>query len=219
MILAASAPVSPCQMPRPTNIQIIPKTGKVALNTSYTRDQMQGTKINTINPYGFDKKTHTNGYMSGELKSYSSVKLDYTIAKNGGVCLFYDQIKVTFEINPTIVIAKELADDLDKCLYRAVYEHEMKHVTTDRRVINKSANAIGQALMNGLSSRGFMVGPIAQEDAEAVAERMKETAAQLIDFEYKKLEIDRQEQQQAVDSLEEYERVGNLCQKRLRFEK
>ena len=125
------------------------------------------------------------------------------------MCIWYDKIDLKIEISPEIVIAKEVAED--PCRYKVTKEHELKHVMVDRKIVNKYAKTMGQKLFDGLKSRGFMVGPVKAERAQAVAQRMQETVGQLIEWEYKKMEIERAEKQQAVDSLEEYERVGNAC--------
>ena len=70
---------------------------------------------------------------------------------------------------------------------------------------------MGQKIYDGLKSRGFNIGPVNPQDANDIAKRMHETVAQLIELEFKKMEIERTEKQQAVDTLEEYERVSAQC--------
>ena len=212
MTLAASEK-SICKMPKPTEINVVPYTKEVTVDTSQTLAEIQKATMDTINPYGFGTQSHTNGYMRGGIQTSHSIKLDHKfVYRNRAVCLWYDKIELKISITPEIVIAKEVAED--KCRFRAVKGHEMKHVMVDRKIVNKYAKSMGQKIYSGLKSRGFMVGPIEASRAQEVAKRMQETVGQLLEVEFKKMEIDRSEMQQAVDSLEEYERVSAMCDKK-----
>lgn len=210
LILAASPASELCQMPKPASINVRPRASKTQYDYSQTLEQLASTEIDTINPYGFDSISHTNGYMKGRIAMKPYVKVDYKhYPKYGAVCLWYDTVNLDIQIDPTIVIAKEVAKD--KCMLNAVREHELKHVRVDREIVNKYAKTMGKKLHDGLKQRGFLVGPVRQEDAQAIVTRMQETVGQLVEMEYKKMEIKRAERQQAVDSLEEYTRVSNEC--------
>jgi len=212
LTLASAEPSAVCHMPKPAEIRVIPKTSAVKYDITQTRDEIQRYNIDTINPYGFDSNSHTNGFMRGIIRMQPFVKLDYkNVLGNRALCIWYDTIELRIEIEPEIVIAKEVAED--PCQYRAVKEHELKHVMADRKIVNKYARSMSRKVYQGLKSRGFMVGPILGEDAQKVADRMQETVGQLVELEYKKMEIERAEKQQAIDSLEEYQRVSAICDK------
>jgi hypothetical protein len=199
-----------CQIPRPAAISVVPKSAELVIDSAQSLAAIQTQKIDTINPYGYDVSAHTNGYMSGTLGMQSAVYLDYSIdSKTGGLCIWYDKVAVTIDLEPKIVIASEVAKD--RCMSRAVLEHEKKHVTADRKIANKFAKSIGKIIYDGLEQRGFLVGPIPQASAQDTADRMKETVGQLIALQAKKMDIERAEAQQAIDSLEEYQRVKAQC--------
>ena len=210
LVLASSSTDALCQMPKRADISVIPSAADVVYDTSKTLKEIQKQHVDTINPYGFNQTTHTNGYMSGLITMQPRVKLDYARAGNlDAACIWYDSVALDIRIEPEIVIAKEVA--ADRCMYKAVKEHELKHVMVDRKIVNKYAQSMGRKIFDGLKQRGFIVGPIPSENAAAVADRMRETVAQLVEIEYKKMEIERTEAQQAVDSLEEYQRVSAEC--------
>jgi len=210
LTLASFDPSALCYMPQPAKINVNPRTKTVTYDTSQTLAEIQQYDIDTINPYGFNANTHTNGFMRGQINMKPHVKLNYrNVMRNQGVCLWYETINLDISIEPTIVIAKEIA--ADPCRYNAVKNHELKHVMVDRKIVNKYAKSMGQKIYDGLKSRGFNVGPVAPKDANEIAKRMHETVGQIIELEFRKLEIERAEQQQAVDSLEEYERVRAEC--------
>lgn len=211
-ILAASTPLE-CDMPAPTQISVVPRTSKLVIDTNLSHADMQKQAVDTINPYGYGKVTHTNGFMKGDLKFQARVLLDYAQMPQyeSAFCVWYKEVEITIDIKPEIVIANEVAQD--KCMYKAVLEHEMKHVHVDRKVTNKFAQTVGKKVFDGLAERGFKAGPMKAEHVEKINERMKKTVEQLVEFEFRKFEIERQEAQQAVDSLEEYEAVSAKCPK------
>lgn len=213
LTLASLEPTALCKMPEPTEINVIPRTAEVKYDTSQTRAELQKYDIDTINPYGFGSNTHTNGFMRGSISMQPEVSVDYKfVLANRAVCIWYDTINLNISITPEIVIAKEVAED--PCEFSVTKEHELKHVMVDRRIVNKYAKTMGKKVYEGLKSRGFMVGPVKANVAQQIVNRMQETVMQLVELEYKKMEIERAEKQQAVDSLEEYERVNSACDNR-----
>lgn len=208
--LTSSHALAACVIPAPTKINVIPKSGEVVYDTSKTQAQMAAVNVDTINPYGFDTHSHVQGFSSGGIDLRHSVKLGYApVMNNQGACIWYESIDITLSISPHITIASELLSN--QCRFDAVKEHELKHVNVDRIVVNNAAQSIGKNVHNALKSRGFIVGPVAFESAQDIADRMQHTVGQIMEFELKKLEVERAEKQQAVDSLEEYQRVSSLC--------
>ncbi len=209
LVLAASNPV--CKAEKPTEINIKPVSQKVGLNTSTSLANMQGLETSTVNPHSFGGISVMQGYAESKIQIKWSIKLDAAPAKGtrDGICIWYENITVEFDVDPTIHLAKEVNADL--CMRKAVYEHEMKHVKTDRRVINKYSAIIGQVLSTELRKRGFVAGPLKIEHAADIAKRMQETVTQLIRHQNKKFDIERAEAQAQVDTLEEYERVAAKC--------
>lgn len=210
VVLASSGDV--CKMPKPTEITITPSTEKVQVISNKTLAEMQNEQIDTINPHSFNGVSVTQGFAQGKIRMQAEVKLDSQAVMRGRAgCIWYETINVKFLIDPYIYIAKEVQKD--RCMGRAVLEHEMKHVHVDRQVVNKYSREVGRKIFEGLEQRGFIAGPIRPEDYEATAERMRQTVKQIIDLEMKRLELDRLDMQTAVDSKEEYDRVAAQCPK------
>lgn len=211
LALAGAPAASVCVPPQPADISVSPSTAELVIDTSRPLDEMlRPEDTDTINPYGYEAVTQIHGFMSGRIGLRHLTKLGHRIdKKTGGVCLWYEKVEIGIEIEPEIVIASEIADH--RCMYEATLEHEMKHVMVDRQIANKYAQTIGRKIYDGLAARGFYVGPIAREHAQDAASRMQRTVGQLLDLEYKKMEVERREIQQGIDSLEEYNRVSALC--------
>lgn len=208
LVLAAGQPA--CIAPQPAQISVKPRTAEVQLDTTNTLGQLQTVQTDTINPHSFGGVSYLQGFASGRIAVKPSVKLNYTQDKRtGAVCLYYETITIDISIDPKIYIAKEVHED--ECMGKATLEHEMKHVKADRQIVNKYAGIMGQKIFKGLEERGFTAGPFAPEHVQQAAGRMQKTVFQLLELEYKRMELDRAEAQGGVDSAEEYDRVDALC--------
>ena len=208
LILAGAKPQ--CEMPKLTEINVRPFAQELKYDYSQGMDQLQGQASGTIDPYSFHGVTRTQGLMKGAITLKQEVKLDYqTFPRYGAACIWYDEINIDIEIDPTIVIAKEVYKD--RCMYHAVLEHEMKHVNEDRRVVSEYAQIIAQKVYKALKERGFKSGIVKAEHAQEIATRMQTVVYQTVEHEYKKLELDRAERQRAIDNIQEYERVSAEC--------
>lgn len=202
---------NPCPLVKAAQINVVPATQKVRYDYSNTLAQLQQTDVDTINPYGFSGVTSVNAYMNGKVSIKPQVRIGRrSDPRMGASCLWYDTIDVRIEIAPTIVIAKEIYNDA--CLRRVTIDHEMKHVNVDRQIVNKYAKIIGQKIYSAIEARGFRTPPVPNEHVPGMNERMSKVIAQVVEFENNKMQIERMEVQQAVDSLEEYERISTLCE-------
>lgn len=210
LVLAGGLSDSMCRMPGRTEINVIPKSLDVQYDYTQSLDDIQGAATGTISPHSFEGLSLTQGFMKGAIRISQKVNLDYqTFPGHRAVCLWYDAIDITIEINPTIVIAKEVAED--RCMKRAVLRHEMKHVKVDREIINKYARTIGKTLYKELKDRGFKSGFVSPEHVQDMADRMQTTVYKLVEHEYKKMEIERVEEQRDIDSLHEYKQIADRC--------
>lgn len=212
LVLAASSgnPQDLCPAHPPTNINVIPKTENVKYDSEKTLKELQAQDTDTVDPYGFHGTSITQAYMSGTIQPTQKVQLDYGPVKGyRAICLWYKDITIELKIDPTIFMAKELY--ADRCMRKALIEHELKHVKVDREVVNEYARSMGQKLLTELKSRGFTAGPVPEDKAQDVAQKMHHVVNQILELEYQKLEIDRKERQRAVDNLGEYNRVDELC--------
>jgi hypothetical protein len=212
LTLASAGQSQLCQMPKPTEINVIPRSAPVKYELNRTMADIQSEHIDTVNPYSHDTQSHTAGFMKGSIGMSHEVQLDTKfLPRYNAYCIWFETVDLKIEIDPTLFIAKEKAQD--PCEYRVIKEHELKHVTVDRQIVNKYSATMGRKIYDGLKTRGFMVGPVRAENAQKTITRMQKIIGQLISLEKQKMNIERQERQQAVDSLEEYERVNAACDK------
>ncbi len=209
LILAGA---STCPKQEATKINIIPYTAKVKYDYHQSLKRIQRYSTDTVDPYGFHGQTITQGFMKGQIELRQRIKFGQIKNKRSGIgCVWYNEITVNINIDPTIVIAKELYRD--KCMRKAILDHELKHVRVDREIVNKYAKIMGEKLMVALKSRGFSAGPFELRRMKEVTSKMQRVVQQILELEYKKLGIEREERQREVDSLNEYNEVDSKCPK------
>ncbi|MCB1840069.1 MAG: hypothetical protein KDI61_07395, partial [Alphaproteobacteria bacterium] len=170
LVLAAADP-SACPAPPPAKLNIIPTTAELKFDTTQTLAELQNYSMDTVDPYGFHGMTYTQAFMKGSIIPGYKVKIGHSFTKKyNAFCLWYEDITVTIDIDPTIVIAKEFYGN--SCMRKAIIGHESKHVKVDRVLVNEYAKNIGQKLYDELSARGFSAGPVPSEYAEDTVKRM-----------------------------------------------
>lgn len=148
--------------------------------------------------------------MSGEIRVEHQIGfVQERYEQMNKACLHYDSLSVTMVINPTIYIAREHKPGT--CRYKAILEHEKKHVEADRIVVNKYAKRIGDALRFALGKYGSSFGPFEAGQVEAVQTRLQDYIGDIVKEEVARMNEERITRQQAIDSLEEYERVRKMC--------
>jgi hypothetical protein len=210
LVMATASGHQLCQMPKPTEIEVIPHASPVEFDYSQSLEDLQGIETDTIDPLAFNGISIHQGYMKSSIRVQPHIKLGTRVYQAyDAVCVWYDTITIDIEIDPTITIAREVADD--DCMGEAVRNHEMKHVRALRKVVNKYADSMGREVYEQLKERGFVAGPAPQKHAEQIADRMYKTVEQVIELEYKKMEIENAEAQGQIDSREEYEYISGLC--------
>lgn len=210
LLILASSGAPACPVAPASKLNIVPSAKEVKYDTKQSLKKLQEYSMDTVDPYGFHGTTITQAFMSGRILPSYNIKIKNVYSpKYDAYCLWYEDITVKLEIDPTIVIAKELNENM--CMRKSLIEHELKHVKADRIVVNKYAKSIGKKLYDELNSRGYSAGPIPAAYAKETAEKMQKIVGQILEFEFRKLELERMEMQRSIDSLGEYNRVNELC--------
>ena len=176
-------------------------------------DKLTNKSRNAYTPYGADAKTKTMGLHSRNLDFDGDIAAEGRVNKSTGEsCIGLSSIRLNFKvIDPTVFIAKEVR--LGSCQFRAIREHELKHVQVDRDVINKYSALIGKAIQDEFNHNVYIAVPFptGQEDAKKAyltARIQAVIAANMAQF-----KIEHTRLQQQVDTIEEYQRVENMCPK------
>ena len=208
-ILASSGGL--CDMGKQPEINVIPQAEDTVYDSSQSLAQIQNYDMDTVNPYGLHHTTYTNAFMRGGVKMETEVSIMSRSSKAMGAgCLGYNQINVTLKLAPEIVIGHEIY--MDACMRKSVLTHELKHVAVDRLMVNKYANIIGNKIYDTLKAQdGFVVGPIPLSRMDSTQAAMRKLISQIVDTEFQRLNLERRDRQQEVDSLGEYDSVIDHC--------
>ena len=161
-------------------------------------------------PYEPGTKTITKGLHKARVNFKTNFKVSkITNRQTGEVCMSYTEVNVFFHVDPTIFITNQHPPGT--CEHAAIKEHELKHLMADREVINDYSLWIGQAIQDDFNRYGYTWGPMPQIEETTNFQEMKDTLNGLVKPMIQEFSKDRQQRQNAIDSLEEYERVANMC--------
>lgn len=201
-----------CRAKSAPRLEIKTSTDRVIWNFSKSEKDLNHFNIDTVNPYGKEVITDVGGLMQGGIMLKEQMRfntLTYTTAQQ--ICYWYDQIEITLHIQPTIYIAREFPQG--SCKHNAIREHELKHISVDREIVNKYAALIGQALKKEVD-RQPVFGPYLVSQSPQVEAYLKSRLDTLLRAYSTQMDQERRQRQQKVDSLEEYERVNTLCREK-----
>jgi hypothetical protein len=199
-----------CQLKKAPEITVSASDTNVKYDHTKTKAQLGNFDIDTVSPYGPNVQTHVGGLMSGEVSISQQMRFMHeTYPALNTACLYVDQINVRIHIKPVVYIAREFPKT--GCMYKAIMEHEKKHVRVDRYIVNKYTNILVRALDAQLKKTNAAHGPMALSDIKSYQEKLNEVFNQTVSRYSKQMSNERRILQQQVDSLEEYERVRNQC--------
>jgi hypothetical protein len=145
-----------------------------------------------------------------EAKTTFEQKMNYTVEKfsSGITCLYVDKIILQVTSSPSVWVANDFPPG--SCMYSAVREHEMKHVHAEQAVLTTHIGRLKDALVN-VSRYRTVFGPGSEQD---VRQRYDDYVAQVntvVNDEFTVYKYDEGKAQQAIDTLQEYQRISHLC--------
>ena len=198
-----------CRVVRPPQVSIKTDTDKINWVFNLSQRQLNNFDVDTINPYGNSVHTDVGGLMKGGINMVQTMRFN-TVTHNGlkQSCLFYDSVSVQLKIEPSIYIAREYAPG--SCRHNAIKEHELKHINVDRMIVNKYAQLIGRAIKTEIDKRA-LYGPVSITQEESIRQLMRTRMEGILRKINTQMENERRTRQQAIDNIQEYERVNNLC--------
>ncbi len=199
-----------CQLKQSPRIDISASDTSVRYDHTKYQEQLDTLGTDTKSPYGEGVRTHVGGLMSGEVSVSQNIRImqeTYPTLNSG--CLYIDSVKVNIHIKPTIYIAREFPKE--GCMYAAVMEHEKKHIAVDRKIVNKYTNLIVHGLDKALKKAGYAQGPYSTGRLETEQKRIQDYTQAIVNAYAQQMTEERKRLQQEVDSLQEYQRVNNLC--------
>ena len=205
----ASADIK-CNMKKAPRINVAASDTSVRYDHTQSQEQLEKVGVDTVSPYGKNVQTHVGGLMSGEVTVAQNVRIlqeSYTRLNTG--CLYVDSVKVDIHIKPIIYIAKNYPKN--GCMYKAIMEHEKKHIQVDRMIVNKYTQIIVRGLDTALKKIGYTHGPFRTAQLKFEQEKIQQYTQDIVRGYSDQMSAERQKLQQEVDNLAEYERVQAQC--------
>lgn len=209
LLTAGGADAVTCKVKDAPRINVTPRSQAIAYDFDKSSAQLSGLKSDTISPYAPDADVTTGGLRADQPEIRLEVRwhiLEYPTLNL--VCLSYSQIDVDITLKPKIYIAKEFG--ADRRCRAAILEHEKKHVTVDREVMNKYALKIGQSIKAAIDEIGAL-GPYRKDQQKAVQQDMIQHIQNASKRYNLQMEKEMKARQAEVDSLAEYQRVSKIC--------
>ena len=198
-----------CKSVQAPHIHVKTDTDSVRYDYSKSEKQLNNFNIDTVNPYGDNVITDVGGLMEGRINMGQRMKYGtLTNTHTNEICYWYTEITVTLHISPTIYVANEFPKGT--CKHNAILGHEHQHVMIDREIVNKYASQIGKALYEEVNARG-VYGPVSVNKRAQLEATLKNRMEKLLTTYSDKMNAERRQRQQALDSLNEYERVNKVC--------
>ena len=124
------------------------------------------------------------------------------------ICLWFDKIKISINLEPTIFIANKYKKG--SCKHNEIIIHELEHVKIDQDIAKSYVPIIHRKIEELINSNSFY-GPVEQNKLPEIDEYMRSTIKNIIDdF---KIEVNkvRKLKQAQIDNLDEYNKIINAC--------
>ena len=207
LLLQAATP-GWCVPQRPPHIDVKIDMKAPRLDLTKSMQDLGQFDIDTINPYaGRPGTVVVGGLTRGAIRVSHQVQVAGA-RYIGNSCVWFNRVDLVIRLDPVVYVAKEFKPGT--CRYDAVRAHEQKHVQVDRDMVNRYQGAYVEAVRAALKKTPVAgPAPVAQEPQlqAALAEQVRQAVTALTD----RLEAERKQAQQAVDTAQEYDRVAALC--------
>jgi hypothetical protein len=198
-----------CDPQKMPEIKVVWATDKISYNHTKSMNQLSNQPIDTKSPYAAHVVTKVGGLMKGGLEVTTNYKISR--ARYSGIkqnCMWMSEIDIRLEISPTIYIARDYPKR--SCMYNAVLEHEMKHIQVDRDIADKYQHML-RDMAGRIAQKVGVVGPKSDRESRLTEKKIKDYFSKNMNIVLEKMYDERGKRQQAVDNLEEYERVRKQC--------
>ena len=203
-----------CKPNTSPKINVHTSTDQVLYNFTLSEKQLDTFSVSTVNPYASNIITDVGGLMKGGIQTQQRMSFGTLINRETNqICYWHDNMDVYMHIKPTIYVANNFPKG--SCMHNAILEHEHKHVVLDREIVNKYAALIGQAMKSDINQY-HVFGPVPLSQQNVLQGQIKQRMQTILTNYTTQMSTERRKRQQQIDSLQEYERVNNLCPKNKR---
>ena len=215
VILAAAAPTACPSVPAP-NIVVEMRVKDPVISHDKSIAQMKMMRMDTNMPFEMQQFDHVDrgGMMSSEIQISYGVETSpvpgntaETVNQN---CVRYDNVDITLTLASKIFVAKDYAES--SCYYQKTREHELGHFDMDKVVVEKYRMRLQDGLSLAFSGpQDAIQGPVSKRKIKALEKKMGEQIVGMTNGLLADMVRERQEKQQAVDSVQNYAYIMNSC--------
>lgn len=201
-----------CKAKMIPKISVIANKSNVQYDFTKTKNEMSRFDIGTLSPYAPHHTVHIKGVMNANIRSEQwsdFVRETYEHADTG--CLYIKKIEIKVDVDSTIYVAKEHPEG--SCEHKEILKHEKKHLREDQLVINKYSKLVKDDLDGFVQKTKGSFGPYKISELSKVEKNLRQQIADLVTARHDKMNVERQERQQAIDSIEEYDAIAAACPK------
>ncbi len=178
---------------------------------SYNSSSAELTKnaTNAYTPPGAEGPAWHKGGLTQSGTTFEQ-KMNYTVESfpDGEKCIYVDKITLVVTGSATVWVANDFAPG--SCMYEAVREHEMKHVNAHAAVLTTHIGRLKDALVN-VSRYQTVFGPGNEANINQRYDAYVNQVNTVVNDEFTVYKYDEGKAQQAIDTLQEYQRISHLC--------
>jgi len=182
----------------------------VQIDNTKTVQQLSGNKIDTISPYGKSLETEIGGLTKSNDTAIPKFQLliqGTNISSN--VCISVSDIEMEIKMEQTVYIPSKHTKD--SCMYKQVMIHEMKHVETNNRIIEKYAPMFEAKLKEAADKLGVV--SVSKRNLNNMNIKISNYLKQAVSALFSRMQAEKIYEQQKIDTLAEYERVRRACRR------
>jgi len=194
-----------CKKQKAPVVKVKVREKPVVYNNRKTADELKGMASGAYSPYEAGAHTEVGGLTKGKLGFHRSSSIEQ-LRLGDDHCLWVSEITITVQSEPIVYIAKK--NSTNKCRYKEVLAHEMKHVNVQRKIIMRYGPVIQRAVFQKAQQIG-VVGPKKGRDVQRSADAMMAEIEKVVTNTIARLAKDRDTRQKHVDTKEEYAAVAN----------
>ena len=200
LAFTSAARAADCVAPRDAKVAVEVEEAPIVRDQSFSYKELSKRSAGL----GLGK----DGATFGATEAQHATELAYAlrVAPSGSqVCVTTDRLTVTLKLSITVHLASELKPG--SCLYKAVADHEQRHVDLEHKLLPTAQLRIQAALAS--LGRDGVTGKTSRDAAKAVQDR----AWDLVDRALDGFVAERDRKQAAYDTPEEYAKLSRRCSK------
>lgn len=202
---ADASSLASCPYAPPPVIFVEVSEGKATFNTDKSKEELAAEDLNTISPAaGPAFHSEIGGMMRGTLNL--SHNMNFERDEEQG-CIWLEEVHVQLYSEPHVYIASDFQDQA--CWFGEIFGHELKHIETDRAVMERWALLVEEGLRMALESpEDYMMAGPSTDYGQLALEQSVHNALGVV---FEQMMRSRNNAQQETDSPQEYRRLSGGC--------